>query len=60
MMEGEIDIRVGRVRIDIDSAPDASYPAGIVVELKRAIVQVCLAMDTDEARNLAQRVEGAQ
>lgn len=60
MTEGEIEIRVGHVRVDIDSAPDATYSAGIVTELKRAIVQACLAMDIDEARMLAQRIEGTQ
>lgn len=60
MIQGEIEIRVGDVRVVVDSSVDAIYHAGHVQELKRAVVQVCLAMDTDESRLLATRVEGAQ
>ncbi len=58
-MDGEIEIRVGNVRVEIDADnPMAVYHAGHVAELKRAVVQACLAMDTDEARQLATRIEG--
>ncbi len=58
-MDGEIEVRVGNVRVDIDAGNDlATYHQGHVAELKRAVVQACLAMDTDEARQLATRIEG--
>ena len=60
MLEGQIEITVGSAYVRIDSAPMAAYHSGHVEELKRAVLQACLAMDTDESRALAQRVEGTQ
>lgn len=60
MIEGSIDITVGSVSVRVDSGPMVTYRPGHVEELKRAIVQACLAMDIDESRALATRVEGAQ
>ena len=58
-MDGaEIDITYGRARVDVNADPSGAFSAPVLDELKRAVVMTCIAMDTDEARKLASRIEG--
>lgn len=60
MIDAEVSVKVGNARVEVEAAPDGRYYKGHVEELKLAVIQVCLAMDNDESRALAQRVEGTQ